>query len=366
MISKRSKVKEDTFHMYFEAKKTLYFEVYKPHWMIRCTLNLGAREKLYSIAVESGKMAVHVQMEISSPEILLISIFLYTAPGGHFPGVKRNDIVPVYQIKGISKLFKLCLPKVQCFCDSLTSPPSERQRHQHKYGLHGKVIRRKPLLYPHHKIQHQKYSEEHLNKPNAFCKQVLWTEGVKIELFGHNEQRRNPGPTASTYGLTRGKGSEDLISVPNDSQAISGEQMEGCVALQRNAIPHHYLPTAKLVMLKDAADSRSLSTASPDSVTSVTCTQCEPAFICEEYRAPVANLPILVFCGKCQASCTVLGSHLGRESRKEELHNAEDLFGSTSESDTSTFHGFDDEDDWEGPSSVQATNSPTAEDWGDC
>ncbi|CAJ0968385.1 unnamed protein product [Ranitomeya imitator] len=37
------------------------------------------------------------------------------------------DIVPVYQIKGISKLFKLCLPKVQCFCDSLTSPPSERQ-----------------------------------------------------------------------------------------------------------------------------------------------------------------------------------------------------------------------------------------------
>ncbi|CAJ0955054.1 unnamed protein product [Ranitomeya imitator] len=38
-----------------------------------------------------------------------------------------QDIVPVYQIKGISKLFKLCLPKVQCFCDSLTSPPSERQ-----------------------------------------------------------------------------------------------------------------------------------------------------------------------------------------------------------------------------------------------
>ncbi|CAJ0949929.1 unnamed protein product [Ranitomeya imitator] len=38
-----------------------------------------------------------------------------------------QDIVPVYQIKGISKLVKLCLPKVQCFCDSLTSPPSERQ-----------------------------------------------------------------------------------------------------------------------------------------------------------------------------------------------------------------------------------------------
>ncbi|CAJ0915854.1 unnamed protein product [Ranitomeya imitator] len=41
--------------------------------------------------------------------------------------IAESDIVPVYQIKGISKLVKLCLPKVQCFCDSLTSPPSERQ-----------------------------------------------------------------------------------------------------------------------------------------------------------------------------------------------------------------------------------------------
>lgn len=59
-----------------------------------------------------------------------------------------------------------------------------------------------------------------------------------------------------------------------------------------------------------------------------------------------------------------MSAHLGREGRKED-NNAEDLFGSTSESDTSTFHGFD-EDDWEEPSSVQAKISPTAEDWGDC
>ncbi|KAL0183818.1 hypothetical protein M9458_019514 [Cirrhinus mrigala] len=53
-------------------------------------------------------------------------------------------------------------------------------------------------------------------------------------------------------------------------------------------------------MLEDVAGSRTFSTASPDSVTSVTCAQCEPAFI-------LANLPILVFSGKCQTSCTVLG-----------------------------------------------------------
>ena len=54
-------------------------------------------------------------------------------------------------------------------------------------------------------------------------------------------------------------------------------------------------------MLENVAGSRTFSTASPDSVT---CAQCEPAFICEEHRA---NLPILVFSGKCQTSCTVLG-----------------------------------------------------------
>ncbi|XP_059212904.1 adhesion G-protein coupled receptor F1-like [Centropristis striata] len=57
-------------------------------------------------------------------------------------------------------------------------------------------------------------------------------------------------------------------------------------------------------MLEDVAGSRTFSTASPDSVT---CAQCDPAFICEEHRVPVANLPILVFSGKCQTSCTMLG-----------------------------------------------------------
>lgn len=46
-----------------------------------------------------------------------------------------------------------------------------------------------------------------------------------------------------------------------------------------------------------------------------------------------------------------MSAHLGREGRRDEAAPArttEDLFGSTSESDTSTFHGFD-EDDAEEP-----------------
>ena len=60
-------------------------------------------------------------------------------------------------------------------------------------------------------------------------------------------------------------------------------------------------------MLEDVAGSRTFSTVSPDSATSVTCVQCEPALIREEHRAPMVNRPILVFSGKWQSPCTVLG-----------------------------------------------------------
>ena len=41
---------------------------------------------------------------------------------------------------------------------------------------------------------------------------------------------------------------------------------------------------------------------SPDSLTPVTCVQCEPDRICEENRVPVADLPILVFSWEYQLS----------------------------------------------------------------
>lgn len=42
-------------------------------------------------------------------------------------------------------------------------------------------------------------------------------------------------------------------------------------------------------------------------VMSVTFAQCEHAVICEENRAPMVDLPILVFSVESQSSCTVLG-----------------------------------------------------------
>lgn len=67
-----------------------------------------------------------------------------------------------------------------------------------------------------------------------------------------------------------------------------------------------------------------------------------------------------------------MSAHLGREGRRDEAAPArttEDLFGSTSESDTSTFHGFD-EDDAEEPLSSRGGgcggSSPFADKKGGC
>lgn len=72
--------------------------------------------------------------------------------------------------------------------------------------------------------------------------------------------------------------------------------------LQRNTTPHHYWPTAKPVSREDVSGSRTFSMASLVFIMSVTCAQCEPAFICEEHggtSGKFANygvLPILIPC----------------------------------------------------------------------
>lgn len=57
--------------------------------------------------------------------------------------------------------------------------------------------------------------------------------------------------------------------------------------------------TTKLVVQINVAGSIMFSTASSDPFTSVTCAKGEPVLICEKHRAPVADLPILVFYSKC-------------------------------------------------------------------
>ena len=71
---------------------------------------------------------------------------------------------------------------------------------------------------------------------NAFLLQELLTHSshMRSSIVLHKEE-----PRANRTSIWSHKGSEDLISVPNGNQATSGEHMEGCVAPQRNATPHH-------------------------------------------------------------------------------------------------------------------------------
>ena len=63
------------------------------------------------------------------------------------------------------------------------------QRALHQNELHGRVMRKKPFLRPQHKQNRLKFAKEHIDKPDAFWNNILWTDETKIELFGHNHKR---------------------------------------------------------------------------------------------------------------------------------------------------------------------------------
>ena len=137
---------------------------------------------------------------------------------------------------------------------------------------------------------------------NAFLLQELLAHSSHMRL-ALSCIRRNPGPTAPAYGLTRGLriSSRYLMEV-----RLPLASTWRAVRPPKEMPPHTMTdppPNRSCWRMLQAAE------RSPwhlQTVTSVTCAQCEPAFTCEEHRATVANLPILVFSGKCQTSCTVL------------------------------------------------------------
>lgn len=56
-------------------------------------------------------------------------------------------------------------------------------------GYHGCKPRRKPLLSKKNVSARLKYAQDHMDKPQAFWDNVLWTDESKIELFSYNHQR---------------------------------------------------------------------------------------------------------------------------------------------------------------------------------
>lgn len=58
-----------------------------------------------------------------------------------------------------------------------------------KNGIHGRVPRRKPLLSKKNIKARLTFAKTHLDHPQSFWNNVLWTDESKVELFGRNASR---------------------------------------------------------------------------------------------------------------------------------------------------------------------------------
>lgn len=57
-----------------------------------------------------------------------------------------------------------------------------------KNGVHGRTPRRKPLLSKKNIVARLMFAKRHLDTPQKFWQNILWTDETKVELFGRNTQ----------------------------------------------------------------------------------------------------------------------------------------------------------------------------------
>ena len=58
---------------------------------------------------------------------------------------------------------------------------------QYRHNLKGLSAKKKPLLQNRHKKARLQFATAHGDKDQTFCRNVLWSDETKIELFGHND-----------------------------------------------------------------------------------------------------------------------------------------------------------------------------------
>ncbi|CAJ0962571.1 unnamed protein product [Ranitomeya imitator] len=140
---------------------------------------------------------------------------------------------------------------------NVTRPTISNTLRQH--GLRSCSARRVPLLKPVHVRARLKFAREHLDDPEEFWENVLWSDETKLELFGRNTTCRvwrknntelHPSNTIPTvkhgggnimlWGCFSAKGPGRLIRVH--------ERMNG--AMYREILSANLLPSARALKMK--------------------------------------------------------------------------------------------------------------------
>ncbi|KAK3568377.1 hypothetical protein QTP86_005584 [Hemibagrus guttatus] len=125
-----------------------------------------------------------------------------------------------------------------------------------KSGLHGRVPRRKPLLSKKNIKTHLSFARKHLDDPQDFWENTLWTDETKILLFGR------------TWKTCCDKWNHEFCCLPKNPEgecpAICDLKLKRTWVLQQDNDPEHTSKSTSEWLKKNKMKTLEWSSQSPD------------------------------------------------------------------------------------------------------
>lgn len=170
--------------------------------MMCTTLNMDQRKPRRELSQEIRKKITHMhvkgkgittiskQLDVPVTTVAhIIQKFKIHETVASLPGRGRrrkiDDKFNRWIIRMVTKEPRTTSKEIKGVLDGQATSVSERTIHccLSQSGLHGRQPRRTPLLKTNHEKARLKFAKLHVNKPQSFWENVLWTDETKLELF---------------------------------------------------------------------------------------------------------------------------------------------------------------------------------------